>query len=254
MRGLPKIEFKLASFKYNYQILNYFVFHKSPKIRKRILNVYPELRKIYSIKKNTERDKFIREFCKRQSSKNSKAIMKKKEIIDKEWRKIHTPFMKALSKVLEIKWPNTKIIGYLSIVPVYPRHLNNWSFSFYYKENTKGIIAVIAHEISHFLYFKKFKELFPKINKRRYDIPYIEWYLSEMLAPIILAHPKIKKIIGKRIQRGYILRKREKLLYRKLLLLYKDSLKNREPFSEFLKKTYRLVKRINRGFVVKGFP
>ncbi|MGE5297601.1 MAG: hypothetical protein ACM3KM_00360 [Acidobacteriaceae bacterium] len=54
---------------------------------------------------------------------------------------------------------------------------------------------IIMHETCHFLYFKKWGELYPKISKKKYEYPYVEWHLSELVAPIILNDHRVQKIL-----------------------------------------------------------
>ena len=49
-----------------------------------------------------------------------------------------------------------------------------------------------------FLYFEKWKSLYPKMDRRKFDTPYIEWHLSEIVAPIILNDKRIQRLLKKR--------------------------------------------------------
>ena len=55
-------------------------------------------------------------------------------------------------------------------------------------------------KITHFLYFKKFKELFPKVKETKYDYPYIEWILSEILVSVILNDSRFKDIFKAKLK------------------------------------------------------
>ena len=58
------------------------------------------------------------------------------------------------------------------------------------------MIEVSAHEILHFLWFKKWKEVFPETGLKEYESPHLVWRLSEIMDPIILqCQPKIKELI-----------------------------------------------------------
>ena len=55
---------------------------------------------------------------------------------------------------------------------------------------------VVAHEILHFLWFKKWKEVFPQIDRKEYEGPHLVWRLSEVMDPVILqCHPKLAELI-----------------------------------------------------------
>lgn len=59
-------------------------------------------------------------------------------------------------------------------------------------------MEVIMHECCHFLYFEKWKQLFPNINSKKFESPYLEWHLSEILAPIILNDARIQKLLKRK--------------------------------------------------------
>lgn len=63
--------------------------------------------------------------------------------------------------------------------------------------------VIIAHEILHFLWFKKWKEVFPESTNTDYESPHLVWRLSEVMDPIILhCHPILNTMI-KPIDWGY---------------------------------------------------
>ncbi len=74
--------------------------------------------------------------------------------------------------------------------------ISPYSFCVGYKVNTAQAREIIAHEIIHFLWFKKWKEVFPEIPIDQYESPHLTWRLSEIIDPIILqCHPIIKSLI-----------------------------------------------------------
>lgn len=80
-------------------------------------------------------------------------------------------------------------------LPVFPRFLDKFEFCVGYKD-TADSVETSAHEIVHFLWFKKWKEVFPDMEPREYESPRLAWRLSEIIDPIILqCHPKISGLI-----------------------------------------------------------
>jgi hypothetical protein len=131
------------------------------------------------------------------STKTKDKMLTSKEEIESEWDKIGAAFLEELSKHFETEWPEDKpeIVGYVSNLPVFPRFLDEYKFCVGYK-NTAGSIETSAHEILHFLWFKKWKEVFPEIERKEYESPNLAWRLSEIMDPIILqCNPKIKELI-----------------------------------------------------------
>jgi hypothetical protein len=53
---------------------------------------------------------------------------------------------------------------------------------------------VALHEILHFIWFEKWKEIFPEHNKKEFESPHLAWKLSEMVPLAILSDSRIQNI------------------------------------------------------------
>jgi len=152
--------------------------------------MYPELREIQ--KSSKDRDE-----CMKKYVRNEQQMLSAQEQIGLEWEKIGTAFLNELVDHFETEWPEDKkeVVGYISALPAYPRFLDDYSFCIGYKD-VPNMIETSAHEILHFIWFKKWKEVFPEIERRQYESPHLVWRLSEIMDPIILqCNPKIKELI-----------------------------------------------------------
>jgi hypothetical protein len=206
---------------------------------------YPELVAIREkYKDESECLKKYREFLENLHTVKKKDMLAGKEEIESEWNKNSTAFLQALSEHFETEWPKDKpeIIGYITNLPIFPRFLDGYEFCVGYK-NIAGSIETSAHEIVHFLWFKKWKEVFPEIKKEEYESPHLAWRLSEIMDPIILqCHPKIKELI-KPTRWGYSSFKDIKIgdvsmidFFKKI---YLESIANGDNFETTLKKLWR---------------
>jgi len=196
LEKLPKGLFELIDIDRETEL--FYSFMKRGRFSSLFDKVYPELRKIQKDCKSKEEfiDK-LKEFLIKLSADRQEEMLKAKEVIELEWEKIGTEFLQALSEHFETEWPKDKpeIVGYVSNLPVFPRFLDKYQFCVGY-ENTAKSIETSAHEILHFLWFKKWKEVFPEMERREYESPKLAWRLSEIMDPIILqCHPKIKELI-----------------------------------------------------------
>ena len=81
------------------------------------------------------------------------------------------------------------------MIPVFPRYLDYFGFSIGIKIDDFGIKKISAHETLHFLWFEKWKELYPDCKRREFDSPYTPWLYSEMVTDPILNSDKIKRIL-----------------------------------------------------------
>ena len=193
---LPTSRFELIDLERETEL--FYSFMKRGRFSSVFDKVYPELRIIQnSCENKDECMKRFREFLENlQSTRKEKMLTAKKEI-GAEWDKIGEAFLKELSDHFETEWPKDKsdIVGYVSNLPIFPRFLDDYQFCVGYK-NIADSIETSAHEIVHFLWFKKWKEVFPEIERREYESPHLVWRLSEIMDPIILqCYPKIKELI-----------------------------------------------------------
>jgi hypothetical protein len=165
--------------------------------------------------------------------------------IKNDWLKIDKKYLLEISRIMEEEWNDRNIIGYISINPINPRFLESWSFSV--NAFTKYCNLIIAHEISHFLFFKKFEKLFPNISKENYNFPNKEWLFSEFVTPIVLNDIRIRKILDGRSEfypehkdykvDGVLVTKILSDLYNKLVI--KDN-----NFDEFVREGLEIVYKI----------
>jgi hypothetical protein len=87
---------------------------------------------------------------------------------------------------------------------------------------------------------------------KKFESPYIEWHLSEILAPAILNDPKIQKILRKKAafyKEHQILIIRQKKVPKYFELLYKEYRNKKYTFGAFLKKAYSEIKKNEKVFL-----
>ena len=157
--------------------------------------------------------------------------------------------MVTLSKVVNTSWfkKPEKIEAYLSLCKVFPRNIEKMTFYVPYNGLTNRVFGIASHEITHILYFKKFKELFPGVSTKNYGGPHVEWILSEILAPIILNDKKLSKIIpGPHY--GYDVFYKNRIGKRTIMHYFADNYndyiyKKGKTFDDYLKWAYKFAKK-----------
>ena len=196
LEKLPKSRFEIIDIDRETEL--FYSFMKRDRFSAIFDKAYPELRAIQKeCKDKVECMKRYKEFLENLYATTQERMSVAKEQIESEWEKIGLEFLEALSEHFETEWlkDKTEIVGYISNMPVFPRFLDKYQFCVGYK-NTADSIETLAHEILHFLWFKKWKEVFLEMDKREYESPRLAWRLSEIIDPIILqCHPKIKELI-----------------------------------------------------------
>jgi hypothetical protein len=250
MSKLPKVKFKLPTIKREAEVMMFFCKPKKGRWdwSKIIYKNHPELREILKDKKSDEYYKYVHKYSSSFIKKNRKKIEKLVKEYQIQWDKINDSYLKVLSEHFETDYPaDRKIItAYVSIVPIYPRFLDRWSFNVTYK-NIDFAIRISMHEIVHFLYFKKWMEVFPKTKKEELNSPHLIWRLSEILDPIIINHNKdIQKIFKSKHWHYYEFQKvkiGKKTMIEYFENLYKKHLKSGKSFEEFLKISWSETKK-----------
>lgn len=156
----------------------------------------------------------------------------------REWDTLNDRYLALLSDHLQTGFPERKktMRAYVSMVPIFPRDLDAWSF--HVGTDPEQLVPIAFHEILHFFYFKKWREVFPNTRPEERDSPHVVWKLSEILDPIILNnHPDIQKLCRKK-QGQYpefdrLLVGKEKLVDR-FEVLYCTHLASGASFEDFL--------------------
>ena len=211
----------------------------------RILRTHPELEMIYSINDEQEKETFLRNYILRFRRKNATHIELCKVGIENFWTSTEKRDLTLLSEAIEIAWPAERpvITALVSINPICPRFLDDWSFSLFATPDMGRAMETILHECCHFLYFEKWKEVFPNSDPETFNAPHQEWILSELSAPIIL-----RKKLGLPKARFYneyceviIEGKRAPQFFTGIFLTSRN-------FEAFLRKAYKKIKKYSSFF------
>lgn len=251
---MPKIHFINVPLSTEADWIHGFLFQNKWGWGKYILKKHPDIKKIYSIEKEDDQIKFLKKYiidCRRF---DKDIIENNRKKYQKAWNKVEKDYFKLLSEIISTEWPKNKknIKAMISINPICPRFLNNWSFFLFYKyEKIGNAIEVIMHECCHFLYFEKWKQVFPNAKTKTFDYPYIEWHLSEILTPIILNDQRVQKLLNKKAdfydeyKKIYIGKNN---LIKHFELLYKNHITEQSNFDDFLKNAYSEIKKYKNKF------
>ena len=160
-----------------------------------------------NLDKNLSRDdiyKIIEEEVTQKYKKNIENIIVETKLYNDLWQNYNDKYFKALSIFLDVDWPNNinEIVGTVGLIPVFPRNLDNFSFSVSPKISELQLIEICAHETLHFLWFEKWKQMYPETPRREYDSPYLVWQYSEMVTDPILNNKPFREMFAF-IEHGY---------------------------------------------------
>jgi len=254
--NLPKVKFTNILLSKEVDWIHGFLFRNEWGWGKYIIKKHPRIKKVFSLKTESGQVKFLREYIVKFRKDNKQAIENNKTKYRKEWQKVERVFLKTLSEIMEIEWPKNRktINAMMSINPICPRFLNNWSFSIFYNhKRISHAMEIIMHECCHFLYFEKWKKLYPKMAHKKFESPYPEWHLSEIIAPIILNDARIQKLLK---QKAVFYSEHQKLKIERKVVpkyftdLYRIILEKECDFGKFLETSYQIVKKNKELFKI----
>jgi len=209
---------------------------------------YPEFGKLINNTQNSEEIKKISEdfFIKLYNSKLPE-LEKVAKDFQKEWDKDGKKLLIGLSKVVEKEWPEDckDMKAWISLNPICPRFLDQRAFDLYWRFSSDKMKVVALHEILHFIWFEKWKEIFPKHNKKEFESPHLVWKLSEMVPLAILGDKSIQSIF--KHEPSVYNEWKSKQIEGKPLLDYLQAIYDkRKSFADFMKKSWKFVKKYEK--------
>ena len=247
---LPTVTFQLPTISREAGVLTTFL-HPGPDGWKKNEYIYarhPELELLLRETTNPEQTfkicfKYVKEFRSRHASEFVAALKKNQAL----WRPVEKKYLETLSTHFETDFPARRKVmrAYVSLIPIYPRWLDEWSFnvSYFVPERVREIAC---HEIQHFLYFKKWLEVFPKTKHEQFNSPHLVWRLSELIDPVILnGHPEFKKLFNKKqltYKHFQKIRINGKQPTTHLAIIYRKHLRSGTPFDEFLREIWQFAR------------
>lgn len=204
--------------------------------KRKILSKYSSLEELLKNQRNFEtRKNIILNFFKKEHASKLNNIKIKKRDFKKEWKKYEERFFMALLESIgTCFYPQIKKIRInLTLNPICPRYIKTASFDIYSNFNSTQAVAVCMHEITHFLYFKKYKEMLKKYSFK--CDKNLSLHLSEIVPYLILNSKKFQDILEYNhltYQEYFNIKIKGKSLVRNM----QDFFDKRETFEEFLKE------------------
>lgn len=204
--NLPKVKFKEMTLEENIEIIKwaYYEQNDSLNVHDYTVKFFPKLANLDNKLSQEEVYKKIEEVVTETYQKQKEEIKKESEKYNFLLEDINAKYMLELSNYLRVNWPNNIDIieGTVGIIPIFPRYLDNFSFSIGTNIEKENLIEICAHEILHFLWFEKWKQIHPETPSIEYESPYITWQYSEMVTDPILNNKPFSEIFDFN-ERGY---------------------------------------------------
>jgi|GEM_PF-1050147 len=179
-----------------------FLYRWSPEKKNLIVRTYPELADAAQLDESVG-GKIVSDFIQEYYVHHQKEIDMLVSDMESQVKTAAEPVISALGEVMEYSW-NNKDNGYTvipTLLPFSPLHEPIFFFSLvrFLREHATsvassyGLTAVIAHEVSHFIFFDLLKKeddaVRAKCNKT------IEYFAKEILAPVVMNDERLNIIL-----------------------------------------------------------
>ena len=198
--NVPKIKFIKMSLEENIEQIKWMYLDESKSLncRNATIEYFPDLKEIDKLSSKDNIYKKIEKLVKECYEYSENKIDEDVKLYNEIWKKYNDQYFKELSRYLNVDWPSKiKVIeAHIGLIPIFPRYLDSFSFSMSFRLEREKVVEVAAHETLHFLWFEKWKELYPMCPRNEYDAPYMAWQYSEMVTDPILNSSRIKNILN----------------------------------------------------------
>ena len=237
------VEFKVMTLEENIDLVKYAYNEKDKTLDmfKYVITLFPELKEI---KKDVDINKQIEDIVNKKYNDNFDMLNQKITEYTNIWNKYNDIYLKSLSEYFDISnLKVSKIIANVGIIPIFPRYLDTYSFSIGIVDEEK-LIETTSHEILHFFWFEKWKEIFPNYKKEEFESPSLIWKYSEMVVDPILNSKIFKdifKINYKAYDSFYSLYDQEVKVMDKLKEIYNEN----TSISNKILLGYEYIKKLN---------
>ena len=183
---------------------------------------------------------------------NERLIQEKVDYLQAYFHKINNDLLAVLADVHETEWPAgcRQITCYVGYIPRCPRNVETKKFWVSCSmENTK-IVTASVHEMGHFMFYEKWKEIYGAVLPKDLGRPSPRWYLEEMVVDPLLNEAGIRSVVPLE-QKAYPRFYSETLNGVAIMDYIKDFYANRKSVEDFIQNAYRFVRENVAEIVTK---
>jgi len=236
----PKITFTVGKVSDYLSMIRRFI--ASETFKSGIFKIFPDLDEALS--KSPLTDRGLKKYFTNKEKEKKDELENVRKNYEESWKKIEMEAFSVLEDIHETSWEekHKHFTARVTLMPVCPRYLDHAAFDLYFGFKIPAMLTAVLHELSHFIFFEKIKQVYPHVERYEFESPHLVWKLSEILPAIILNDPRMQevfkvddeKVVYKSIQTLEI--KGKNLL--KTLQEFYDGRKNME---DFIKRSYEYL-------------
>lgn len=150
------------------------------------------------------------------------------------------------AKIFNNKYEDEEVYSIeIGVKPICPRFLNEKSFDLSVSYSVDYMLQVIIHEMLHFYWFDKFKEILPEIKREEFEMPNLPWVLSEIVVDPIMKNTELKKFLVN--NPAYNIFYKTKIKDKNLLDVFNNLYNNSQNISDFILISMNFVNK-NKTF------
>lgn len=175
---------------------------------------------------------------------NERLIEEKITYLQNYFGEINDALLAALTDVHETNWPAGchEIACYVGYIPRCPRNVMTKKLWVSCSMDGEEIIKASLHEMAHFMFYEKWKDIYGPVLPKDLGRPSPRWYLEEMVVDPLLSDDRIKKIVPLE-HRAYPQFYSETIDGIPIMDHIKNFYANRKSMEKFIKNAYRFVKK-----------
>lgn len=241
---IPKIIVKPLDIKTNVELIARYVnpsFNRTNKSRpfaEKTYKLYPKLKGL--IEDNMTYDEvlhIVTPIVEQELMDSKEKIEKRIDYFKDEFDKYSDDLINELLNLFEVSWEDEKDIDcFVGYIPFYPRSIVYKFFDVSYADEDRVFLGT-AHEINHFVFFEKWKQLYGYNDSNEPLHPEPLWFTCELIVDPTLNTKRIQEITGyehKAYEQFYT-----ESIDGKIVMDYvKEFFNERNTIKEFIDKTY----------------
>jgi len=166
------------------------------------------------------------------------------------WAKHEKGVIDTLEGLHETVFPEDEYTARITINPICPRYLDTAMFDLSISMHANTMRTVCIHELSHFLFFNKIKEIMPEIESSEYEHPGLMWKLSEMMPGVLFNKKIIEENELQEESLVYDSIRRLRIEGRPILDTLRTFYDERKSFEEFIKTSYKYLQEHEKEIMI----
>ncbi len=215
---------------------NYFREEQVSLIKEKFPALYLELKG----KSSVAQEEIIKTFVEKYTRENKDIIDSYVNELNVLWNKIGEQISNTLCDLMQTNWEKD-CIGYVGIIPIYPRELGKRIFGLDHHDDLNDSIGVAIHELTHFIYFDKWASMFPNDKDWMFEAPHGVWHLSEIMAPVLNSDKKIVDIFPNVFKESVYMDMKFKKSNQSVHSYFENMYRESNSFEDFLIKARDMV-------------